>query len=261
MKTRLIVFVLIFVLALAAVPAFAQDSHTVAFDGFSFTFDIATNVEIEQYPGDPVEGAGPGFSDAAFTQFKLYSIVPDPVNGPAFPLEQVSGAVRFYSLEDVAQYDFMQEKVDQLKALLAEKPDLLPFTEVTENFGDNTLPFLPIYTHGQLLRAQPKYVETDTLEGIAFITASRADAAPFVNNEFTYTFQGLSKDGQYYVSITFNPLANQFPAQLENFDPAAYDWEADLKATIETLNMATAADFTPSLDTLDAIVASIQIAS
>jgi hypothetical protein len=260
MKNRLITFVLLFTLALNAVYVFAQETHTVTFDDFSFSFNLAENVEIQQYAGDPVEGAGPGFTDAARVQFTLFNILPDPVNGPAFPFEQVMGGIRFYKLDDLAQYTFMQEQVDALRTLVADNADLMPYTEVFEDSLGTPLPFLPIYPHGQNFRAQPKYVETDTLEGIAYITAFAATAEPFVTNSFTYTFQGLTKDGQYYVSATFNPTTSLFLEQLEGFDPATFNWMEYMTEAVATLNGAAPTDFTPSLDTLDAIVSSIEIA-
>lgn len=258
MKQRLIVFILIFTLAFAAINAQAQETHTVTFDGYSFTFDVAQNVEIKVYPGDPVDFA-PGGADAPHTSFTLYNILPDPEMGPAFPFEQIVGSVKFYRLTDLEAYSFLQAEVDELRALLADRPDLMPYTEVRENVMDNALPFVPVYPHGQNFRAQPKYIETDILTGIAYLTAFRADASPLVSTDVTYTVQAISTDGQYYVSISFNPAANVLPTELTGFDPTTYDWVADLTATVELLNTAAASDFAPSLATLDALVASIQI--
>jgi len=58
----------------------AQPMMMLPSKGFSFSYDatIAQNLNILHYSGDPVEGAGAGFSDAANTLFNLYDAAPAP---------------------------------------------------------------------------------------------------------------------------------------------------------------------------------------
>jgi hypothetical protein len=249
---------LILILALAAVPALAQEGepHTVSFDGVSFSFDpsMGSNVTISQIPGDPPAEAWPGFSDAAKTQFTLYH--------PGEPVDSLfdTGGVRVYRLADVAQYEFLQSIADRLQSLLDERPDLAQFELAISGPEMIGLPYLPQVTHGQVLTARARYIETDAVQGISYITVIRADIGPFTNQDFLYTFQGISRDGQYYVTVTFPLTTDLFP-EPQGFDMEAFqrEFETYLAESIATLNAAAPADFSPSLDAADALVNSIQI--
>src|SRR5262245_26780845 len=119
---------LILIVGVFSIPAFAQEeAHSVSYDGFSFTYDAAVteNINIFHYPGDPVEGAGAGFSDAANTLFNLYAASPAPES----PLDAQVG-IRVYATADLAQYDFMQAVIDQLQTLVEEQPDLSAYESV-----------------------------------------------------------------------------------------------------------------------------------
>jgi len=145
---------LVLVLALAALPALAQEDelHTVSFDGISFSFDpsMGSNVTISQIPGDPPAEAAPGFSDATKTQFTLYH--------PGEPVDSLfdTGGVRVYRLADIAQYEFLQSIANRLPSLLAERPDLAQFELAIDGPEMTGLPYLPQLTHGQTLTARAR---------------------------------------------------------------------------------------------------------
>jgi hypothetical protein len=247
------VFIVVMLLALLAVPALAQEdnTHTVSFDGFWFTFDagLAQNVHITQRPGDPAEGAWPGFSDAARTQFVLSS--------EGQPLDSMydTGGLTIYRMADLAQYDFLQAQVEHLAALLAEKPDLQTYVP-----ADGRLPYVPVLPHGQVARAQAEYVETETLQGIRYLVVTRADLGPFEPRDFSYAFQGMTRDGQYYVTANFILTTDLFPGMTPDYNPETFhdQWPTYLEESIATVNEAAPGDFAPSLDVLDAVIQSIR---
>jgi hypothetical protein len=188
----------------------------VSFDGFSFSFDpaIGANVNISQLPGDPVESAGPGFSDAAKTQFILYQ--PGQIDDSLFD----TGGVRVYRMEDIAQYEFLLAEVERLQTLLDGRPDLAQFAE--GSFAPaGGLPYVPILTHGQTFTARAKYVETPALTGISYLTEVSAAIEPLGGSFFLYTFQGISTDDEFYVTVTIMLDTELFPVP-EGFDPAAF---------------------------------------
>jgi hypothetical protein len=245
-------------LALCALPVYAQDntSNTVTFNGISFSFDIslAMNVNISHTPGDPVDFEAPGGPQVGHTEFMLYS--------DAFPASSLEApaSIRVYNTADFAGYTFFEERLQQLQTLLSERPDLSAYMTVAEDLSENALPFLPVFPAGQVIRARAQYVETAAVNGIAYVTVYRQDASPFTGDEFMYTFQGLSTDGQYYVSAIFRLTTDLFPAEPEpDFDMEAFMAGINeyFMESITTLNEAAPEDFTPSLATLDAVIQSI----
>jgi hypothetical protein len=239
-------------LAVMVMPALAQE-NIVRLNGFGFDLTLAPNVNITRSAGDAPETAGPGFSDAAHTLFNMYNLPPAPES----PFESVAG-VRLYRMDDLAQYDFLMEQVEQLQNLLAERPDLTAFETVSENAMWNTLPYVPVLTHGQVLRAQATYIDTEAVRGIGYITATMAAAEPFMNNSFSYVFQGISADGQFYISANFMLNTDLFPAEIgPDYNIETFDWLQATKEAVATLNAAAPGDFTPSLDAIGSLINSM----
>lgn len=260
MKFKLVGFMLL--LALCALPVAAQEttSSTVSFNGFSFSFDssLATNVNILQNPGDPVEFEAPGGPQVKNTEFMLYNEFP-----PTSSLESPA-SIRVYNTADFAGYTFFEERLQQLQTLLSEQPDLTPYMTVSENLSENALPFLPVFPAAQVIRARAQYIETAAVTGVAFVTIYSQAPEPFISDVFMYTFQGISTDGQYYVSAIFRLSTDLFPSEP---DPNL-DYEAFVEGiteyfteSITTLNEAAPEDFTPSLTTLDAVIQSFSFSS
>lgn len=257
---KLKVFFVLWVLMLS-IPVLAQDStnHSITFDELSFQYDasLGENVNVLQVAGDPVADAGPGFSDAAKTQFTFYDF--------GEPMDSLfdTGGMRVYATADLAQYDFLQTQVDALQSLLAERPDLTEYETAISGAESKTLPYVPVLTHGQNLTARGQYVETDAVSGVAYVTAFRAAQEPFLPTDFLYTFQGISADGQWYINVTFPLYTELFPETLEGLDMEQFNaqWPEYLAESLATLNAATPEDFTPSLSAVDALIRSVQFAA
>ena len=242
-------------LLLAVTPALAQDSstHTVAFDGFRFNFDeaLAAHVNITQYAGDPAS-IGPGFAEPPYTQFALYNQFPVPES-----LLETVGSVRVYRLADLAGYDEDLRQVEQLRTLLAERPDLTPHMVARDSASENALPFLPVFPAGQIVRARAHYLDAPAVSGISFVTVYSQAVEPLLADEFLWTFQGLSGNGEYYVMALFPLHVGLFPQEVgPDYDPDALITRLVeyLNESIATLNSAAPSDFSPSLDRLDALV-------
>lgn len=254
-KRHFIIYLVLLLIAVIPVSAQAQQKarvYTVSFDGISLTLntDIGENLTVKYTAGDPVESAGPGFSDATSLTFQPYS-----GDYPALTHSPFPANIRFYRTADLAQYDFMQEVVKELDTMLETQPDLSNYYTF-----DNRLPYLPILTHGQVIRARANYLDAQEVHGITYITAIMAAAEPFMNNTFFYTFQGLSKDGAYYISADFMVTIDLFPAEIDtSFDPAAFmdNLDAYLAESSAAITEANDAVFTPHLTLFDAVIQSI----
>jgi hypothetical protein len=120
-----------------------------------------------------------------------------------------------------------------------------------------------VYAAGQSFRARSQYIDTDQVAGVAYITIYQEVQEPFLSDSSIWTFQGLSADGQYYISAIFNITNDVFPAEIApDFDPATFqaeygEYHAKYTAWV---NEAGPEAFSPGLETLEALVQSFTFA-
>lgn len=131
----------------------------------------------------------------------------------------------------------LDERVTALRRLLAEQPEFLDAEEI---------PVLPEPEKAQEFRARIRYLRFDGGTGVAFITrypaGADSSAAPLV-----WTFQGVTDDGRYWISV-FHPI--QAPGLPER--GPAYAVARHLDATHPD-------KFHPSPDTLAAVVRTLRV--
>ena len=138
-------------LLLLALPVQAQDGgSTVTFDGVGFTFDatLGTSVNITRVrrpgpgPGERSRRRMPGTSCShSMERRNEFAKVPRVGDAP--------GVVRVYRTADLAGYELASQRLEQLRTMLADRPDLATFMAVgPDGFGDE-LPFLPVPGAGQ----------------------------------------------------------------------------------------------------------------
>lgn len=160
--------------------------------------------------------------------------------------------------------DSVSRRIDRLQAQLAERPEL---PQIDAETGQRTEVIdLPYRNAAQLVRASQRYLDFENGSGIRFISFY-AQMTGELGNGFVYTFNGMTGDGQYFVSA-------DFPILLPPGTLPPYDFEADLAAGEDPMNsyyvqyleqvnraVETLADYetTPSLQTLDDFVASFYV--
>jgi hypothetical protein len=249
---RRISAVLVLGLSLAAFTTLAQDSEPqrVTEDGFSFDWLLAQNIRIDRVPADPPE-YGPGFAEPAFMQFLFSDGLPEPVS-----IGDAIGGLRVYETANFEDYSEHGARLEALIELLDERPDLDEFEVLhTENMNANALPFIPVYAAGQVIRARTEYIETDDVQGIAYLTVYQEATEPF--ERALWTFQGISTDGDYYVAAIFNVTSDVFPEDTSGFVVGRFnEYRAKM---VRWLNDADPESFEPALPTLEALVESIKI--
>lgn len=248
-------------LALLVFPALAlaqsEYNNSFAYNGFSFSLpaSFATNVNAVQVAADPTDLEQPGGPQPKHTEFVFYDRVPAPES-----VYDATGGVELYQTADLNGYDFATRELQSLQTLLAQRPDLSAYmTADTTGTNANNLPFLPVANAAQVIRARAHYVDNGSVSGVAYVTAYRQDVSPFTAGEFIYTFQGLSSDGASYISAIFSVSASAFPAQIPsdfNMDTFNANFTQYITDSIGQLNTAAPDSFTPSLATLDEMIAS-----
>ena len=144
------------------------------------------------------------------------------------------------------------QTLERLRSLLADRPELHTCDALPES-SDPILPFLPWLNSSQVFCARPEYVEFNGGQGIRYLTAFSQDLGPTLDTNIFYTFQGLSDDGEIYLSAVFPVRTGVFPTQPDpNFDMAR--WQEVLQGQLEQIQAASDDSFEPSLDELDGLV-------
>jgi hypothetical protein len=157
----------------------------------------------------------------------------------------------------IADYIALDPNVDQV---IAELQQLL----ADESEGPESIPFLPSFNAAQMLRMKIDYFDFSSGSGVRFLTMYGQAAYPLNNQMMFYTYQGITADNQYYVSVVL-PISNPaLPATDQDANIA--DWNAFYEnfgiyvadTTLE-VNMYADDSFAPTITLLDQFVASITV--
>jgi hypothetical protein len=113
--------------------------------------------------------------------------------------------------------------------------------------GVKEIPILPAVEAFQVFHNHVKYLPFKQGSGVAFLTSYAQDEAPIENGNIFYTYQGISADGKYYLSLVYPVKANKLPTK------------ASVKVGIAALAKLSDDQFTPSLVEIDKLIQSISI--
>jgi hypothetical protein len=140
-------------------------------------------------------------------------------------------------------------------------------SDVNSINGLQELPFLPNPMAGQQFYASAIPISFQNGKGIRYLTQYVQDISPVTNDGLIYTFQGLTNDGQIYISFTmpvshpdlsadWDDFFNTYEVTYETFSDNYQDY---LTLEIDMLHESDDELFTPSLKVLDNIVMSLSI--
>jgi hypothetical protein len=149
-------------------------------------------------------------------------------------------------------------------------PDLVnPRVEKLQNLiggaapGSDTLPLLPIFNAAQMFYAQYAVVHFQNGNGIRYVTMYAQAYYPVNNHDMFFSFQGMTADGKYWISLIV-PISH--PSLPENGDnpPGGYDafvknFDSYIAQTTQELNGKPPESFVPSILALDALVQSMVV--
>ena len=164
-----------------------------------------------------------------------------------------------YPAEEYAQSNpGAAEQIDRLKKVIAGSALL-----------QETLPTIPFFNAASQLAAQIKLIAFQNGSGVRTLTQYAQYAAPINNRELFYHFQGLTKDGRYYV-IAILPVTAPILAADEKSEapvpPEGVPIPTDIGpnevyyiSVTEKLNSLSPDAFTPWLNALDALIQSILV--
>lgn len=172
--------------------------------------------------------------------------------------------IAIYPVEAYTRLTLDAERaMEHLQALLGPGSDL--------PYGAEGMPYLPAPNAVQILQAKTQRLAFQNGDGIRYVTQYVQDISPVVSSSLFYTYQGLTADGQFWVSATLPVSSDALPhdivaAQEEGFDSLTYNFDpigyeaylAEQQAFVDGLPDEA---FTPDLATLDALVQSLDLSA
>jgi hypothetical protein len=170
---------------------------------------------------------------------------------PSFHEPQISifPVAAYLEANEEAEY-----RIDQLQRMLDERP-----ADPAQPY-----PFLPVWNAGQSIALQLEYLEFNGGMGVRYLSQYGQAAWPINNQDLFYTLQGLTADGEFYISAVLpvnhpdlpsdgdSYIGEEYEAFIENYEIYLVDIEQQLEAS-------TTKAFSPSLSALDAVVQTLSI--
>ncbi len=215
---------------------------------------VPSGVIIPGVPYDAMNGPMEYYPQHRMITFSGY-----PLAGKFFdPMIRVYPVAEFAAMNAV-----IADRVTAMGSLLAA-PVAAPAVDI---------PFLPLFNAAQVFRAKVGYIPFQNGQGVRFLTEYAQYYAPVNNQDLFYTYQGLTSDGDYWVSAIFPVNAAFLQSKPDSTDVppggiaipsmSSPTFEADMETyynTMRPLLEGTAVNaFTPGLDCLDLYMQSLQI--
>jgi hypothetical protein len=221
---------------------------------FSYAAALASRVEVDEVApvvdtsGMTMFGSQPGYT--------LFTLIGYPITRQYSP-----AVVQIFPISSFPNSDSISDQVlARLQAFLAARA---PLTAHANTSGSEGIPVLPLVNAGQVIVVKPQYFNFQDGFGVRFVTSYGQDVYPITNQRLLYIFEGMSSDGKYVVSLQFPMKASILP---ESIDPNTFDFNQFvatytdyLTTTVNDLNLLQPQDYTPTLDTLDSLIQSIQV--
>jgi hypothetical protein len=246
-------------------PVQAQGNiDSVEYEDISFSYDtsLASNVRVETVaaqanPEVPIAPTHPEYIQFSFEDYPI-EIFRDP-DLSLFPVSEFA-----------ALGSHEAETIQYLERLLTERPSLHDVYSYPAYVPRNPPfpPYLPAIRNaglGYFLKMD--YIDFADGAGIRYIVGFVQNAAPMDSSPLHYTFQGLTNDGQHYVTANFFMTTDSYIDQPEppaaGADVAAYDsYNQEIHAyneeLIQILEQEPASAYTPDLDVLDNVIRSLR---
>jgi hypothetical protein len=161
--------------------------------------------------------------------------------------------IAVYPIADYRRLSDQASKIlDSLGNTLSRKP-----------VDERQMPFLTLMNAGQVFHSNVKYLDFQNGSGVRYLAVLAQYPAPVNNQDLFYTYQGLTSDERYFVSIIL-PVSHTTLPMSANVLPVS-ELEAIAKAPTYYGNMAARLNalpdgsFAPDLAKLDALITSLVI--
>ncbi len=221
-----------------------RDKGKISYNGVSFSYDpaLATSFTAQDCPFIPFqEGLAPGDVHVAYTLFtvpsynKRETYLQPEIKVVAVNEENRQGYNGWF-------YPSL-ETLGDLKKMLTTQPQPSPWFDASP------------------LHVRPHYLHFQNGTGVRAVVEYQQDPYFFASAGLLYAFDGLTRDGRYYVGVRFPIEASflPFPNWPDDYNEQRKVIDAYNQEALQRLKHMKDSDFTPSLKALDALVASLQI--
>ena len=214
---------------------------------FCFDTDLAQGLWQEIVPATPIQenmalwDVMPEHFRITFTNY----ILPDtfhPAVMRIFPLQEFA-----------AMFPIAGEKIGALSIYLESQESDVPYA-----------PLLPLFNATQVIQVDLTYLSFQNGQGMRWITQYSQDSGTINNQELFYAFMGITDDEQYLISAILPLSHTSLYADMfsepeggwENFDANIDQYYAQVE---QDLSVVSPDSFSPSLEILDAMMASLEV--
>ena len=228
----------------------ATPEPDICYEGICFSFDssIAASatgaiIPAEDYGDGAFPGANhPAYFEFTFTNYALASHFHTP-------------AIRVYPIAD---YIVMDDAVAPNLAVMYTVLGTQPAAGISQH-----LPFMPFWNAAQVFTAKSAYFDFQSGSGLRYLTMYGQALYPIDNTNLFYTYQGVTSDGQYYVSAIL-PVTNPgLPADgsstIDDWETFVNLWDSYISQAVMFLEEWTPNSYNPQLALLDAMMQSLSI--
>lgn len=204
-----------------------------------------------------VASSASGITYAAVSSDLYWELMPkyDSFSFEGYPLQNTfhSPAINIYPLQEYINMNpDVADTINQLQNLLNNPVD-----------QPDSIPFLPFWNAGPLFIAHVEYLEFNNIRGIRYLTQYGQAAWPINSHDMFYTFQGLTNDGKYYISVIMPVSHPLLPPTGEEYTGSMDDLYDDYIAYLNQMRPLIESwqdgEFTPTLSDLDNLVGSIKV--
>jgi hypothetical protein len=228
------------------VPAQAPPNSIKPPAGTSLAFsDIAQDFVVETIAAVPPDSGGPGWWEVA-PQHTRISLQGYPISNHIMKPQ-----IFIYPVKELGKYNEAAGRMaDDLQALLqVRQPGVY-------------MPFLPLSNTSQVMHIQEQYLDFKNGQGVRFLIQLAQGPTPINNYELFYSYQGLTSDGNYYISAILPITHPELPSNSNVSHQQTIDLDdffVYLENTIFWLEQQPGGSFTLDLATLDALIQSIEV--
>jgi hypothetical protein len=240
--------------AYTASPAGTQvNGTTISFENVSFVIPegLASGANPASVPAIGEGGGAPWETAPAHVKIGLISY-------------QLQG-----KFHEAAMYIYPADEYGQANPKAAEQIDRIQKILAGATMLNETLPRIPWFNAEQLIAAHIQMIRFQNGRGVRALTEYAQYFAPINNNELFYHFEGLTEDNNYYI-VAVLPVTAPILPENEKPDAAVPEGGVPIPTDIgvnnnyyisvtEKLNSLAPDEYSPSLNTLDALIQSILV--
>jgi hypothetical protein len=223
--------------------AFSYDASSASSGDVTFSYDpaLATNVQGRAVASNAGQGASawevrPNHINFSFDGY--------PVKGLASP--------------QIRAIPFAEYKLAQAGTSISGELNALEKYLSRSGATGVPLPQLPPVNAQRIIAENVAPVAGAGVSGVRFVASYAQGIAPVTADNVTYMFIGLTSDRKYYVDGVF-PVSLSAPLDSPPSPFTAESAQAYNQAVAERLRNTDPSGFTPTLDTLDKMMGSVQV--